>query len=106
MAAAFDVQQLRNGARRREAAALGQALPGLARLRSFRNSWWCFNWLSRPQSIPTAGALLQSAPPKSKFKNTDAAYRMISNGLRDLPFSRNQPLELADDSTLEFGKIK
>jgi hypothetical protein len=40
--------------------------------------------------------------PKFKKKNTDFVDIMISKALRDLPFSRNQPLKSADDSTLEF----
>ena len=41
---------------------------------------------------------LQPLPktPKPKFKNTDFVDIMISI-LRDFPFSRNQPLKLADD---------
>ena len=41
--------------------------------------------------------------PKLKLKkNTDFVDITISKVLRDLPFSRNQPLKSADDSTLEF----
>jgi hypothetical protein len=32
-------------------------------------------------------------PPKRKFKNTDSVDVMISNVLRDFPFSRKQPLK-------------
>jgi hypothetical protein len=38
--------------------------------------------------------------PKPKLKKTDFVDTMISNVLRDLPFSRNKPLKSTDD--LEF----
>jgi hypothetical protein len=42
------------------------------------------------------GAPGYSPPPKPEFKNTDFVDIMISKVLRDLPFSRNQPLKSAD----------
>jgi hypothetical protein len=46
-------------------------------------------------------------PPKSKLKKkTDFVDITISKVLRDLPFSRNQPLKSADDCTSEFFKNK
>jgi hypothetical protein len=39
---------------------------------------------------------------KAKFKNTDFVDIMISDVLRDLGFSLNQPLKSADDCTLEY----
>jgi hypothetical protein len=46
------------------------------------------------------GGCWGAAPPKPKnqdLKNTDYVDVMISNVLRDLPFSRNQPLKLVDN---------
>jgi hypothetical protein len=44
---------------------------------------------------------LQPPPPPNaqnrNLKNTYFAYIMISRVLRDLPFSRNQPLKLSND---------
>jgi len=40
------------------------------------------------------GVVLVCSPPKARFQNTYFVDTMIS---RDLTFSRNQPLESADD---------
>jgi hypothetical protein len=46
-------------------------------------------------------------PPKAEIKkNTDFVYIMISKVLRDLPFSRNQPLKSADDQYINILKNK
>jgi hypothetical protein len=44
------------------------------------------------------GCVIQAPPPPPTeiLKNTDFAAIMISKVLRDLPFSRNQPLMSAD----------
>jgi hypothetical protein len=36
-------------------------------------------------------------PPKTEIKKKDFVDIVISNALRDLPISRNQPLKSADD---------
>jgi hypothetical protein len=42
-------------------------------------------------------------PPQNRnLKNIYFVDIMVSKVLRDLPFSRNQSLKSADDSTLEF----
>jgi hypothetical protein len=51
---------------------------------------------------PKGGKGLPSCSPpppqmEIKTKNTDFVDTIISNVLRDLPFSRNQPLKSADD---------
>jgi hypothetical protein len=38
-----------------------------------------------------------AAPPKPKLKKTHFLDIMVLKVLRDLPFSRNQPLKSADD---------
>ena len=46
-------------------------------------------------------ATLQT-PQNQNLNNTDFVDTTTSKALRDLLFSRNQPLKSADDSTLEF----
>jgi hypothetical protein len=45
-------------------------------------------------------------PPKPKFKKTYFVGVMISNVLRDVPFSRNQPLKSAGDWYIVILKNK
>jgi hypothetical protein len=55
------------------------------------------------QGRAQGGAAAWPAHPQSRdLKNRDFVDIMISEASRDLPFSRNQPLKSADDSTLEF----
>jgi hypothetical protein len=55
------------------------------------------------------GGAVGLQPPETtqnqNSKNTDSVHTAISEVLRDVPFSRNQPLKSADDCTLEFWKI-
>ena len=57
-------------------------------------------------STQAGGGCRAAAPPKTpqnrNLKSTDFVDIIISKVLRDFPFSRNQPLTSADDSTLEF----
>jgi hypothetical protein len=46
------------------------------------------------------GSCRAAAPKNQNLKNTDFVAIMISKVLRDLPFSRHQPLKWADE--LEF----
>jgi hypothetical protein len=54
-----------------------------------------------PGAHPNEGGAAGLQPPQTpqirNFKNTDFVYITISIVLRDLPFSRNQPLKSADD---------
>jgi hypothetical protein len=55
------------------------------------------------------GGLPGYSPQNSQnrnFKNTDFVDIMISKVLRDLPFSRNQPLKSADDQYIRILKNK
>ena len=49
-----------------------------------------------------AGLQFPQTPQNRTLKSTDFVHIMISKVLRDFPFSRNQPLKSAADSTLEF----
>jgi hypothetical protein len=42
-------------------------------------------------------ATVAQTPQNRNFKNTDFVDTIVSKVLRDLPFSRNQPLKSADD---------
>jgi hypothetical protein len=55
----------------------------------------------RTQGEGGCRAAAPQTPQNRNFKNTDFVD-MTSKVLRDLPFSRNQPLKSADDSILEF----
>jgi hypothetical protein len=72
---------------------------------------WRINKRGVRRGAPTKGApkggggAAELQPPKTlkpKFKKTDFCRYYDIKLLRDLPFSRNQPLKSADDSTLEF----
>jgi hypothetical protein len=56
-----------------------------------------------------AGGLLGCSPQSPQNRNiinTDFVDIMIPKVLRDLPFSRNQPLKLADDWCIRILKSK
>jgi hypothetical protein len=57
------------------------------------------------QLAPKGGRAAGLHTYKSKFKNTGFVDKMISKVLRDLPFSRSQPLKWLMTSTSEFWKI-
>jgi hypothetical protein len=59
---------------------------------------WCYVlWNMRTPTKGEGGLAACSSPPQIKIYKRVFVDRMISKVLRDLPFSRNQPLELADD---------
>jgi hypothetical protein len=51
-----------------------------------------------------AGLQPPQTPPKPKFKKITNFLDMISKALRDLPFSRNQPLNQLMTVHWNFGK--
>jgi hypothetical protein len=54
-----------------------------------------FTTKDAPKGGGAAG--LPQTPQSRKLKCTDSVDTMISKGLRDLPFSRNQPLKSTDN---------
>jgi hypothetical protein len=61
-----------------------------------------FLWSYWTKGAPKGeGGGCQAVAPQTtqnwKLKNTDFVYIMVSEVLRDFPFSRNQPLKSADD---------
>jgi hypothetical protein len=63
---------------------------------------------SLPGAHPRGAAKLQppQAPQNRNLNNTDFVDIMISEVLRDFPFSRNQPLKSADDKYIRILKNK
>jgi hypothetical protein len=60
------------------------------------------------RGAPTGGCQAAAPPPHKppNLKNTYFVDIMISKVLRDLPFSRNQPLKSADDCYIRILKNK
>jgi hypothetical protein len=63
-----------------------------------------YKLLNHTGAHPKGGGLLGCSPSKIEIKTTYFGNTIISNVLRDLPFSRNQPLKLAED--LNIGILK
>jgi hypothetical protein len=65
---------------------------------------------SHPQGHSQGGGLSGCGPSENlqnrNLKNTDFYHIVISKGLRDFPFSRNQPSKSADDSYIRIFKNK
>ena len=51
-----------------------------------------------------SGEQSEGLPPSINIKSTDIVDRQIKNFLHDLPFSRNQPFELAVDKYIRILK--
>jgi hypothetical protein len=68
-------------------------------------TWRIYESSGAHKAGSAAGLQSPQAPRNRNLKNTDFVDIMISEVLRDLPFSQNHPLKSADDCILEFWKI-